>query len=127
MRELSSGELSRMRDTQESAMQDTCRVLAYSSEADDYGNPSPTYTAGSAISCGLKLTGPDELHGSGDVPVIDGEIRLPLSTSVGPDDRIRVTHRYGKELSSYQTFDVEGPIKRGPTGLVADVTEITDG
>lgn len=127
MRDFSAGELSRMRDVQESAMQDTCVVLAYSSSADAYGNPTATYTAGSAISCGLELVDPDEEQASGEVPTIDARLRLPMGTTIDERDRIRVTHRYGEALSSAQTFEIEGPVKRGPSGLVLDLRVVDDG
>jgi len=121
MRDFTSAELTRMRSTQDAAMQDTCQVLVYSSAADGYGNPSPTYTAGDAIACGLELVSPSEKQASGDVPVIDARLRLPIDTTIDERNRIQVTHRYGEELDTAQIFEIEGPVKRGPSGLVLDL------
>lgn len=106
-------------------MQDTCQVLVYSSADDAYNNPSPTYTPGSAISCGVELVGPDEVQESGEVPVIDARIRLPINTTIDARDRIRVTHRYGEDVTD-EDYEIEGPVQRGPSGLVVTCRVVTE-
>ena len=127
MRDFSAGELERMRDTQEAAMQDTCRVLAYSSIDDTYNYPVPSYAAGDAMDCGLEMVDPEEIQGEGQVPEIDARIRLPLGTTYGPKDRIEVTHRYGEALTKSLVFEIVGLARHGPTGLVLDLRLVTDG
>lgn len=100
-------------------MQDTCIVQVYSvGSTDDYGNPVAAYADGSAVACGLRLLRPDEVQASGEVATIEAELRLPLATAVKPLDRIKLTHRYGEVLSAAEVFEVVGPVKRGPSGLV---------
>lgn len=101
-------------------MQDTCRILAYSASSDGYGNPDPSYTPGAATPCGVEHVDPREVAGTGEVPLIDARIRLPLETALDERDRIQVTHRYGEELTSAQVFEIAGPVKRGPSGLVVE-------
>lgn len=127
MRHFTAGELARLQDTQDGAMQDTCVVCSYSATQDDWGNPSATYTDGDALACGFEHGAPDEIQESGDVPRIDGRLRLPLGTTLDERDRVRVTHRYGVELTSAETYEVVGPARRGPSGLYVDLRLVGSG
>lgn len=119
MRHFTETELERMQSTQDSAMQDICVVLAYSEERDGYNNPSPDYVARpSSTVCGLEYRRPREVQDSGRVPVIEIWLRMPLETVLDSRDRIRVTHRYGVELAPQPVFSVDGPVKRGPSGIL---------
>ncbi|MBU2685887.1 MAG: hypothetical protein KKF27_21810, partial [Gammaproteobacteria bacterium] len=89
MRHFTATELTRMRSTQDGAMQDTCRIGAYTSADDGYNLPTPTYVYGEEQICGLELVRPAEEHASGEVPVIDAVLRLPLATVIDERDRIR--------------------------------------
>jgi len=130
----SSSELTFMRTAQEAAMQDTCVILRPDTSTDDWNNPSDeTYFAQDAISCGLQHLSPKEVQGQQLVPEITARIRFPIDTDVRSDDRIAVTHRFGEELtdaqddSDPQVFEIVGPVRRGPSGLVVDVKMATDG
>ena len=124
MRHFSKTELKRMQGTQAGAMQDVCRVYAYSSAPDAYGNPSPTYTAGSPVVCGFKPTS-REVQGSGEVDMVDAKLRLPIATTLDSRDRIEVTHRYGVAITP-EMYEVFGPPERGPSGLVVDLKLVTE-
>ena len=125
MQAFTSTELSRMQSAQEAAMQDTCVVQVYSESADAYNNPEASYADGSAIDCGVEHVNPDEVQESGEVPTIDVRIRLPLDTTIDVRDRIKVTHRYGSALATAQVFEIEGPVQRGPSGLVVGCRKVT--
>ena len=127
MHDFTTTELDRMQSTQESAMMCTCTVGAYSSTPDSYGNPSPSYAYGTAIACGVQHIGPKEEQASGEVPVINAKLRLPIDTVLDERDRIKVTHRFGAAPSTAQVFEIEGPPRRGPSGLVVDVRVVDDG
>jgi hypothetical protein len=116
-----------MRSTQDSAMQDVCRVGAYTATDDAYNLPSVTYVYGAEITCGLELVNPAEEHASGEVPVIDARLRLPIGTTIDERDRIRIEQRYNESLTDPQIFEIEGPVKRGPSGLVLDLRLVDDG
>jgi hypothetical protein len=125
MREFTATELERMQDTQEAAMQDTGVMLRYSEARDDYNNPYPDYTADeNSVVCGLEYTDPDEVQESGEVPMIDAWLRLPLATAWDTRDRFRVTHRYGVELADPPEFELVGPVQRGPSGLVVGLRSV---
>ena len=132
MRHFTSTELTRMRSTQDGAMQDVCRVGAYTAADDAYNLPDVTYVYGIEVICGLELDPPGfaqvgELQASGEVPVINARLRLPLDTAIDPRDRIRVEQRYNEDLTTVQVFEIEGPVKRGPSGLVLDLRIVDDG
>lgn len=126
MRAFTAIELSRMQAAQESSMQDECRIGEYRSTADGYGNPSAEYVYGERVACGLELISPDEQQGTGEVPVIDARLRLAYDTSLDPRDRIEVISRYGTELDDALVFEIVGPPKRGPSGLVLDLRLVDD-
>ena len=132
MRAFTTGELDRLQDTQEGAMQDVCQILVYSSTADDYNNPVPAHAVGvdqadQEVACGVQHVAPTEEMASGEVPVISVVIRLALDTTLDERDRIKVTHRFGVLLDTAQVFEIEGPVKRGPSGLVVNGRQVTDG
>lgn len=128
MRVFTATELTRMQSTQDTAMQDRCQVGVYTAPtSDDYALPVAVYTYGSAIVCGVEHVNPQEEHASGEVPVIDARLRLPIGTSIDERNRIKITRRYGSELSTPQVFEIEGPVKRGPSGLVLDLRVVDDG
>jgi hypothetical protein len=107
-------------------MQDTCRIGVYSASPDAYNNPEAVYDySGAAVACGLEHLNPNELQGTGEVPVIEARLRLPLTTSVKETDRIRVTHRYGGDVAG-EDYEIVGPARRGPSGLVLDLRRVTD-
>lgn len=127
MRHFTATELTRMRSTQDGAMQDTCRIGAYTATDDGYNLPDVTYVYGVEVICGLELVNPNEEHASGEVPVIDARLRLPIGTAIDEHDRIRVEQRYNEEITTPQVFEIEGPVKRGPSGLVLDLRLVDDG
>ena len=132
MRHFTSTELTRMRGTQDGAMQDVCRIGAYTSDDDAYNLPDVTYVYGVEVICGLELDPPGmrgelEIQASGEVATIDARLRLPLDTTIDPRDRIRIEQRYNEDLTTAQVFEIEGPVKRGPSGLVLDLRIVDDG
>ena len=127
MRHFTATELTRMRSTQDGAMQDVCRIGAYTSADDAYNLPSVTYVYGDEVVCGLDLMSSTEQQASGEVPIIDAKLRLPIGTTINERDRIRVEQRYNEDLTTPQVFEIEGPVDRGPSGLVLDLRLVDDG
>lgn len=128
---LTAADLSGMREVQQDAMMDTCRILAYQAGAtNDYGSPSPVWFAGAAVSCGVRyLKGNDAQSGEGmdEVGLFSTAIRLPLELTFDVRDRIRVTDRFGEPLDEELTYEIVGEPRRGPTCWTVDVRLITDG
>ena len=127
MRHFTATELSRLRSTQDGAMQDVCRVGSYQSTDDAYNLPDVEYVYSTETACGLEMVSPEEEQASGEVSVIDAHLRLPIDTVVTEHDRIRVEQRYNEALTNPLVFEVEGPVKRGPSGLVLELRLVDDG
>jgi len=132
MRHFSSTELTRMRSAQDGAMQDVCRIGVYRESTDGYGNPDTTspedlWVYGEEQICGMEHVRPQEAQGTGEVPVIDARIRLPVDTEIDERNRIRVKERYNEDLDEAQVFEIEGPVRRGPSGLVVECRLVDDG
>lgn len=112
-------DLANMRATQDLYMQDRCKILVYAAgTVDDYGEPSsPTYTAGSEISCGLDMRPGSERHGQSLTTITyDATLRLPIDTALKETDRITITKRYDEDTTDL-TYEIASPPQRGASGL----------
>lgn len=127
VRPFNTGELFGMSELQYSNMQDRCKVLTYSESGNAHGVRF-VYTPGSVIRCGLRISASvafnlianvDELA-EANVPIGDFSLRLPIDTVVTPNDRIRVTHRFGEDTTD-RDYEIVGPIHRGVSALVLKV------
>lgn len=123
----SAAELSTMQATQSDHMNDTCVILAYGSTTDENNMPKPTYTAGSAMACGFRARTPREVLDRAEVAMSDGDVRLPVGTTLDRRSRIKITHRFGSALSPAQVYEIIGEPLRGPSGLVVLLKRATDG
>lgn len=122
---LTPGELTQMQNVQSGSMPDTCLILAHSAGSQNaYGELTPTYTAGAALACGYSDSGRDLMLADKTVIKTDGLLRLPIDTTIGIHDRIQITHRFGSALAVALTFEVAGPVRRGPSGLLVDLLKL---
>ena len=128
MRVFTSDELSRMRGTQDGAMQDQCVIQRYvAAQADDYGlGGQPSYSADAPIACGFKPASVHEIMDSTQVAVKAAELRLPIDTVIDNRDRIQITERFGETLLSPDVYRIIGQPKRGPSGLVLQLDTVTE-
>lgn len=111
-------------------MQDTCVLQPRTTgAADNYNLPTETWPDGSSYACGLKPRDRDEAMDAAEVPLVDARLRLPLSAeaSLSNVDRIKITRRFGVTLSTPISYEIVGPPRRGPSGLVLDLKQVTDG
>lgn len=123
----SAQELADMQGEQTRHMSDVCILQALSlGAADSYGRPAATYNDGSTFACGLDDTRREEGLDDAQVEIIDATIRLPIGalSEALSTSRIKVTHRHGSALSSPIVYKIIGPVRRGPSGLVADCQHI---
>lgn len=108
-------------------MLDTCLIMHFDgSEMDDYGHPQPAYSVCTETRCGFDPTASREVMADTAVVLTDARLRLPLDTEVDPKDRVKVTHRYGRELSSQPAYEIVGEPMAGPSGLVLDLKLATE-
>lgn len=123
----STDELTGMREAQADHYMDSCTIDVYTDAgADAFGNPNPSWVSGSEIDCGFQPMDPDEVLESSDVPVADGKLRLPITSNISAEDRVTITKRHGTDTTDV-TYEVAGPIMRGPSGLVVYLRQVTDG
>jgi hypothetical protein len=130
VREFSAEELAGMQATQESAMQDECVHLQYTSgSTDDYGFPMPTYSEASTYDCGFDPSAREEGMEGTEVAMMDAAVRLPLvaESAISATDRIKITKRFGMALVNPLTYDIVSLPERGPSGLVMNLRLVTDG
>lgn len=124
---LSTTEMTEMRADQAGHYNDTCKILVWSAgTAESYGATPDVYTAGSAMACGVEMTGgKEQTRADGTLTVIDAVVRMPLATIVTVKDRIQITKRHGVTLATALTFSVVGQPKWGPSALVIDLQSVT--
>ena len=123
----SETELESMRVTQQIHMMDECVQMLYSAGTDDYNNPSPTYTDGDTLVCGVKNVKHGEGMDKSQVPLVDLVMRLSVTVAVSHLDRFRITKRFGETLASPQEYEIVGYPQRGPSGLLVQLRRVTDG
>lgn len=123
---LSHTELDAMRLTQEWHMMDECVQLIYSAGTDDYNTPSPVYTDGDTLICGIKNAKSAEGMEVSQVPLFDIQMRLSVNVFVSHLDRFRITRRFGERVTP-ETYEVVGAPKRGPSGVIISLRKVTDG
>lgn len=124
---LTAGELDWMRATQADHMNDTCVILVYGSTTDENNMPKPAYPAGSPMACGFRARTPREVLQRAEVAMSDGDIRLPVGTTIDRRSRIKITKRHGATLSPAEVYEIIGEPLRGPSGLVVLLKRATDG
>ena len=120
-------QLTRMQSLYTSSLQDVCRIGSYYETEDSYGLPTASYYYGERQYCGIELVSPKEEQNSGEVPVIDAVLRLPIDTDIDEHDRIRLIERYNATMDDDIVFEIEGPIRRGPSGIRLALRKVDDG
>lgn len=120
MNPLSTAEIACIQADAEETMLDTCKVAnrvvdtEWGSGTDD----EPTFTFGSAISCGVNQNPKGENREGDQSPLIDAKIRLPAATTIVQEDRIQVTHRFGTALGTAEVYSVAQPPRVGVSAIV---------
>lgn len=105
-------------------MQDTCLIqYPTSGAANAYGVPVVTYSAGISSPCGYKARSSREVQQGNETVIIDAELRLPYGTTIDSKARIKLTHRFGQELTVKPTFNVIGEPEQGFTAIVVNLVK----
>jgi hypothetical protein len=123
MRNISSGEISRIRSAQLESLHDTCVIQSFtSSGSNSYGETTGSWVSGSPVSCALWENGGTKTYaGQVILTECDATLRLPSSaSSITSKDRINITSIYGVATGSkiYQVFS--NP-KIGISGIVVEL------
>ena len=115
---LNSTDLLNMRAVNEMTMHDTCVRQVYSATSNSMNEDVVTYTDQAAIACGLDMRPGSERHSQSYTSLeFDATIRLPVTTTIDPRDRLKITKRYGETLATALVFEIVGPVQRGPSGI----------
>lgn len=127
MRTFTTEELSRMRDTQETAMQDLGYIRDYSPTT-EYGEPIPDWTERtSPTPIGVNMKSSTEVSNDAmDRLEIDGTIRLPLGCGIDENAQIRIVQRFGENITPL-VVAVVGVPQEGPSGLKVDFKKVVPG
>lgn len=129
---LSALELSQLQSDNEDHMNDLCNIVTRSDTLNDYGEPIPTWTtAVEEAKCGFEFS-PFKFRAreTGQPGAETSEIlvraRLPMTyyDTVSQNDRLVLTHRFGAELTTAETYEVQGFLERGPSGLVVNLQRV---
>jgi hypothetical protein len=117
----SATELAALGTTQTTWMQDACKIGVYSSGVDSAGGPTSTYTYGAEIACGVDThVGKAARHyydSDGTYLYADVFVRLPVGTTVGPFDRIKITKRFGVAVTNVE-YDLMNPPEVGISAIL---------
>lgn len=115
-------EITGLQAAQEAFMQDSCQIGAHSSTQDALGELIDAFTYGSTTPCGFKMDGglqrSEFRTADGTVVYADAEMRLPHSAVVKPDDKVKLTARFGVPLAVALVYEVMGEPLVGPSGIV---------
>jgi hypothetical protein len=123
---LSTPQLAQMRYAHGVLMGDTCQIGTYAAgTADGFGQVKGSYTYATAISCGFEWKGTDEKHTAAiNTYQADAILRTPHTTSVAVRDRVKLTYRYGTDITDL-TFEVVGVGLCGPTATLVYLKQVS--
>ena len=115
----STADLTNMRECQALHMMDECKIQAVVQTKNTMNELVETWPVdGAAIDCGLDPRPGLERHET-DKSIInyDATLRMPYASVPTPNDRIKITKRYGTALGVPLVYDIVGPIQQGPSGI----------
>lgn len=116
---LTAAELARMRTVANESMLDTCTILTPSFSTDAIGGQIAEWQESAAQDCGVSFAANQERTTQAGVAVqVEVVVRLPVTTQLTSQQRIKLTHRYGTALLTPWLFEVLGQPETGPTALV---------
>jgi head-tail adaptor len=126
---IDSHDLAMMRADQTDALWDTCVVQTQSVTVDTYGQGIETFTDGTAIACRFVPSSGREIkeitRRDGTITIIRAIVRLPRGTTVTPNDRIKITKRFGETLTTPLVYAVAGvAVEVHGTCLTVDLMDV---
>ena len=120
----SKAALTQFRNTQESTMMHECTIEAYTVGEDgtiSYRAPVRSVCGFSAVSYAGRGAG-EALY---ETVQADAEMRLPLQTAIGMNDRVTLIRSFDKRLPVPRHFEVCSlPDSFGPSGQVVKLKEV---
>ena len=109
-----------MRRVQEETMDHTCRIEPYVVGEDG----TVSYAPGFETICGFNTRSGSSSNGQMyESAIVDATLRVPFGTYIGVKDRVTILTAYDEEIEP-RTFEVDRVPDKGPTAIVAELTEI---
>lgn len=127
----STAERGELRGAQAAHMPDTCIVQTHSVTQDAHGQEVIDYADGLPIACGFGYAplgvAPEVERADGTTVTVDAQVRLTLADGqgIGTKDRVKLTKRFGTALAPAQVYEVVGPPRVGPSGVVLQLRQVT--
>ena len=129
---LSTLELAQMQADNEDHMMDTSVIYTRADTLDSYGQPVPAWTEGDTIPCGFgfspfKFRSRElNIYGAEETSEILVRARVPLDyqDTLTTNDRLRLTHLKGVELTTAQDYDIQGFLETGPSAAVVNLKRV---
>ena len=123
---LSAAQLEQMRTVHADLMGDTCQIGTYTDGTPDaLGHVPGSYSYATAIDCGFERKGVGESHTAIMTAVnADAMLRVPHDTVIAPRDRVKLTERYGTDITD-EVYEVVGIAQRGPTATLVLLRQVT--
>lgn len=116
--------ISALRNYQTDRMYDTCKLLTPVEVRGTAGSVSHTYNEGTELLCGFEPAPGSERRSMTAEPVTwEATIRLPFGTVVSEKQMIRITSRWGIEISPVD-YEIVSPPQEGPTAVRVRVKKV---
>ena len=126
-------ELAQLKADNEGHLMDECTILTRSDALDAAGQPIPSWAeAATAVPCGFGFS-PFKFR-SREISVAGAEetseilvrarISLDYFDTISQNDRLKLTKRFGSTYTTPETYEVQGFLERGPSGLVVNLKRV---
>jgi hypothetical protein len=125
---IGAGEIHRLRHIYADSLGCKCKIWSYASTQDSTGllvATAPVWANISEIACGIDPWGSSEsARRDMTLGVYDALLRVPLGTTIATKDRVQWTESWGADLTTPIVFEVAGPPRQGPLGILAPLKRI---
>lgn len=115
---LDSEQLAHFRERQLLSLMDTCHRMTHSYTSNDTNEQIDTYTeVNTDIACGLDdKPGRENRRDKDTIVSYDAIIRLQITIDWNVKDRIKITKRFGENITPI-IYDIVSPAQKGPSGV----------
>lgn len=129
---LSSRELKQLQRDNEAHMNDRCNIMERTDSVDDYGQPVASWSAEySYVPCSFefspfKFRSRETAIPGAETSEILVRARIPLSyyDDISQEKMLRLTHRFGAELTASEDYTIEGFAERQAFGLTINLKRV---
>lgn len=129
---ISKQQLAQMQRHSVDRMMDTAVIMIRSEVKDSSGQMIASFSDGSTIKCGFGFSpfkfrsrelGTFGAEESSEI-LVRARVSLDYQNEITEDSRLRLTHRYGVQLATPQTYEVQGFNEIGPSAMVVNLKRV---